>query len=103
MEIFLLYLVVALFLGVATRIGTVSLDKSMFVLTIPVEFFFFTEAFSLSSCMCNVMTFCIMIYLPSTIMQQVVASVILEVCKFRLFSEENASVQSCCLSLQPHE
>lgn len=40
MEIFLPYLVVALFLGVATRIGTVSLDESMFVLTIPIEFFF---------------------------------------------------------------
>lgn len=102
MEIFLSYLVVALFLGVATRIDTISLDESMFLLTIPVEFFL-TEAFSLSSCMYNVMTFCIMIYLPSTIMQQAVASVILEVCKIRLLSEENASVWLCCLSLQPHK
>lgn len=57
MEMFLLSLVVALVLGITTRIGTVSLDESVFVLTIPIEIFFFFYRSFQSSCMYNVMTF----------------------------------------------
>lgn len=63
------YLVGSLGLDVATVISTISFGESVFVWTL--SFYFLYKAFSLSYCVYNVITFCIMINLQSTIMQVV--------------------------------